>query len=135
MLYYSMAWLPVGSMLYGILGLLSLLGYPVTSILEEAALHALAIGCYSSLVYAMATRVTLGHSGRALQANSLTYFTFFIFQAVALSRVIMGISGYWDYTVVARSYLVGLPWLFCFGIWFVQIFPIYFQPRVDGKPG
>jgi uncharacterized protein involved in response to NO len=135
MLYYSVAWLPIGFALYSLLGLFTLLGHFSSSVLEEAALHALAIGCYSSLVYAVATRVTLGHSGRPLQANALTYFLFFVLQAVALSRVIMGILGHWDYSIVAKSYLVGIPWLLCFGIWCFQVVPIYFQLRVDGKPG
>jgi uncharacterized protein involved in response to NO len=55
--------------------------------LGRAPLHALGIGFLSSLVLAMATRVTLGHSGRRLIMDRFTVACFVALQVAALLRV------------------------------------------------
>lgn len=45
-------------------------------ILGKAPLHALVVGFMTSLLVAMASRVTLGHSGRVPRSNTLTWSTF-----------------------------------------------------------
>ncbi|MCJ8345959.1 NnrS family protein [bacterium] len=135
MLYYSMFWMPFSLLLSCIYSLTTLVsGMPLVFV-EEAALHSLTIGCYSSLVYAMATRVTLGHSGQKLQTTKLINITFYIFQLCVIARVGMGIYAYIDPMIAIKSYMSGYIWLLCFGIWFLKYFPVYFVKRVDGKEG
>jgi uncharacterized protein involved in response to NO len=55
----------------------------------------------------MASRVTLGHSGRPLEADSTTWCLFWLVQAAALVRMLPACCP-------------------CPGAW---------RPRVDGKPG
>ena len=69
MLHIGFVWLGLAFVLGGasqLLGLAS--GVPVLGL---GALHALSMGCLGSLMLAMVTRVSCGHSGRALVADNL----------------------------------------------------------------
>ena len=56
-------------------------------VLLRAPLHALAIGYFGSMLVAMVTRVTQGHSGRPLQMGTVPWLCFVLLQAVALVRI------------------------------------------------
>ena len=66
MLHIGFVWYGIGFLLAGAHSLLVLAGVPG---LPLGSLHALAIGFASSLLMAMVTRVTCGHSGRTLAAD------------------------------------------------------------------
>jgi uncharacterized protein involved in response to NO len=84
----------------------------------------------------MASRVSLGHSGRALVADQVTLWTFAVVQAVAITRVLAEIppfnstmTGLWLTLVAAAMWLAAfIPWSLRFGT-------IYVSRRVDGRPG
>lgn len=98
-------------------------------------LHALAIGYFTAQTVAMVSRVSLGHSGRALEADSLTWRAFLGVLAVALLRVL---SELWIVPPQARvslALVAGLLWLAVFAPWAARYVPIYLAPRADGKPG
>ncbi|PCJ18399.1 MAG: hypothetical protein COB02_10910 [Candidatus Cloacimonadota bacterium] len=135
MLYYSMIWLPIYLFLSGIYSVNTLINGVPLIFVEEAALHALTIGCYSSLVYAMATRVTLGHSGQKLQTPMLINIIFYLFQLCVIMRVFMGFYAYINPVVALKSYMAGYIWILCFGVWFIKYFWVYFVKRFDGKEG
>ncbi len=98
-----------------------------------APLHALTLGFFASAVIGMVTRVTLGHSGRALNADSATWLIFWGMQGVAVVRLaaeFVQMSG-----AANLSFLAALGWLALFGVWYAKFAPIYVKPRPDGRPG
>ncbi|MGK0290735.1 MAG: hypothetical protein ACI86H_002194 [bacterium] len=135
MLYYSMAWLPISNVLFIVYSLCKLFNVEVSAHIEQAALHALTIGCFSSIVLAMATRVTLGHSGRALQTNLFVHLLFWLVQFTALTRVVSGIVSNFNSEFAIHNYHAGYTWIIAFGLWGYKHLPMYFKPRIDGKPG
>ena len=91
----------------------------------------MAIGYFTSVLIAMGTRVTLGHSGRMLKADRLTWAIFLAFQTVATLRITSELPGI---NLAMRSHLylcAAAVWLICFGIWIYKYAPIYWQDRVD----
>ena len=97
-----------------------------------APLHALGIGFFSGMILAMASRVTLGHSGRPLELDRAIWLLFLGFQATAVIRIVADLVP----AMAAVFYLLAaLVWLGCFGMWAFRFAPIYWRARVDGKPG
>ncbi|MCB1891347.1 MAG: NnrS family protein, partial [Rhodocyclaceae bacterium] len=98
-----------------------------------APLHALTLGFFASAVVGMVTRVTLGHSGRPLSADTAVWAIFWGMQGVAgvrLAAEFVQLSG-----AANLSFLAALGWLAVFGFWYAKFAPIYVQPRPDGRPG
>ncbi len=127
MLHIGFAWYGIGFLLAGIHSLLVLAGAPGVPL---AALHALAIGFASSLLMAMVTRVTCGHSGRTLAADTVTWRLFMLLQLTAVTRVVAAIATgpYW----LAAT---GALWVAVFVPWCAKYAPVYWRPRPDGRPG
>ena len=99
--------------------------------LGRAPDHALLIGFAASLMIAMVTRVTQGHSGRALQMHAAAWVGFFAVQLAAVSRILAALQFENGIllTIAAAVFAAGLlPWL-------VRNAAVYLTPRSDGKPG
>lgn len=132
-LHVAFLWVFVGAALYAAQSLTLLLGE--TSVLGRAPLHALTIGYLASLTLAMATRVTLGHSGRPLVADGLTGALFWGVNATALLRLGSDLPGL-GFTASSHLNLAAAAvWLAVFGTWAFRFGPIYLRPRSDGRPG
>ena len=129
-LHVSFAWLGVAMALYGLQSLIYFVSG--TMLLGLAPLHAIGIGFFSGMILAMASRVTIGHSGRPLELDRFTWLLFLGFQATAVLRILADIvpAGAPLFYVTA-----GLVWLACFGLWAGKFAPIYWRARVDGKVG
>ena len=133
MLHIGFAWLGIALLLFTLQSLWLLTTGSL--ILAKAPLHALVVGYFSSMLIAMITRVTLGHSGRTLATDRPTWYIFLIFQLVALLRIFSELPGL-GLAVRSHFYLsAGLIWLACFGLWFYKFASIYWKPRPDGLPG
>jgi uncharacterized protein involved in response to NO len=133
MLHIGFAWLGIALLLYSAQSLVLLATGQL--ILAKAPLHALTIGYFTSMLLGMATRVTLGHSGKALEVDRLTWALFLTFQSVALLRVLSELPGL-GFTLRGHLYLcAGAVWLVIFACWFYKLAPIYWRPRSDGRPG
>ncbi len=98
-----------------------------------APLHALGVGFFGSMLIGMASRVSLGHSGQALEADRYTWALFWLVQAAAAVRLapdlLPGIAPY------RLASLAALIWLASFGGWAWRYAPYFWRPRTDGKPG
>ncbi len=134
MLHISFAWLSVAMALYAIDSLLHLFATHIT--LGFAPLHALGIGFITSMVVAMATRVSLGHSGRPLVAGPIALWAFALVQITAVVRVLaeippLGASSLRLWLMLAAALL----WLAAFIPWCLRFGAIYLRPRIDGQPG
>ncbi|KAF1687166.1 short-chain dehydrogenase [Pseudoxanthomonas broegbernensis] len=128
-LFIGTAWLPATFALYLAQSFTYLLSGEF--ILGRAPMHALFIGFFGSLLVAMVTRVTQGHSGRPLRMYGIAWFAFVAIQGVATVRVLADVlpdPGLWQ-AVAAVGWLVALsPWV-------ARIGGIYLSPRRDGRPG
>jgi len=127
MLHIGFVWYGIGFLLAGAHSLLVLAGFPG---LPAGSLHALAIGFASSLLMAMVTRVTCGHSGRTLAADRLTWALFALLQLTAVVRLGAAIASTPAWLAVA-----GLLWIGAFVPWCAKYAPVYWRVRADGRPG
>jgi uncharacterized protein involved in response to NO len=128
-LHLAFAWLPLAFALYAVQSLCLFAGHG--PVLGLAPLHVLTIGYFGSMLVAMVTRVTQGHSGRPLQMGAVPWACFVLLQGVVLLRVWAELArdGYLWLIVAACGWLVAfLPWV-------VRSTWIYLTPRVDGRPG
>lgn len=133
MLHIGFAWLGIALVLYTAQSLVLLTTGQL--LLAKAPLHALTVGYFTSMLLAMVTRVTLGHSGRPLVADRLTWAIFLAFQSVAVLRIVAELPGL-EFTLRSHLYLcAAVVWLACFGLWSWKFAPIYWKPRPDGRPG
>ncbi len=133
MLHIAFAWLAVAGVLFAVQGLTLLLSGAY--ILGRAPLHAAGIGFLASLVIAFASRVSLGHSGRSLKADRLTWHCFLGFQAVAVLRILadLPLAGVaWSYPLYTAAAVL---WIAAATAWSAHYLPIYLSPRIDGRPG
>ncbi len=134
-LHISFAWLGIAMLLYSAQSLMLLLSNDGIMPFGLAPLHALAIGYFASIVLGMASRVTIGHSGRPLVLDRFTWLLFIGFQTAAIFRVLADIIPAVANNAPELYLLSGLVWLFCFTTWAKRYAPIFWRERVDGKPG
>lgn len=88
--------------------------------------HALAVGAMGGLILAMMARVSLGHTGRALQPPKAMAWAFGLLNLGALIRVSAGGSWLW---------LAAICWGAAFALFVGYYAPILCRARVDGHPG
>jgi uncharacterized protein involved in response to NO len=99
------------------------------------ALHALTMGCLASLMLAMVTRVSCGHSGRALVADRIAWSLFWLLQAATVLRIASAVPGVFG---IAWAWLLPLAaclWAVTMGVWGVRLGRWYGRVRADGRPG
>jgi uncharacterized protein involved in response to NO len=128
-LFVGFAWLPVAFTLYAIQS-----AWYVTTgefVLGRAPAHALFIGFFGSLLVAMVTRVTQGHSGRPLVLGTTAGFAFVVVQGVAVTRVLAEVLP----DSLAWQAIAGLGWIVAFLPWVLRSTRIYLSARADGQPG
>ena len=131
-----LAMLHVGFVWFGLALLYSALsqgGWLVTGrpVLGLGALHALSMGFLGSIMIAMVTRVSCGHSGRALVADNLVWGLFGALQAVVGIRLVAAVEGMPAWLTL----LAALGWATVVTIWGLRYSNWYGRPRIDGKPG
>ena len=125
-LHVAYAWLPVSLALKAawLLG-----GYPFAA----AWMHALTIGAFSTMILAVMTRASLGHTGRALVAPRPMTYAYLLLTAAALARAfgpaIVPAGGFAWISVAAAL------WTIAFALFVIVYAPVLCRPRADGKPG
>ena len=128
-LFLALGWLPISFALYS----LQSISYLLSGVfwLGRAPAHALFIGFFGSVLIAMVTRVTQGHSGQPLSMPRVAWFAFAAIQVVALMRIAAELvkdGALWQA-------LAALGWLIALGPWVAWLGIIYLRARVDGKAG
>jgi uncharacterized protein involved in response to NO len=89
------------------------------------------VGFFGSLLVAMVTRVTQGHSGRPLELGRIPALAFACVQLVVVVRVAAEVLP----DGMAWQAVAAIGWLLAFVPWVVRSLAIYATPRIDGKPG
>lgn len=128
-LFLGFGWLPVAFALYAGQSL----AYAATGVfaLGRAPAHALFVGFFGSVLVAMVTRVTQGHSGRPLRMPAAAWFAFATIQLVTVARVAAELAQ----DGMAWQAVAAVGWLVAMAPWVLRIGRIYLAPRADGKPG
>ena len=126
-------WLFIGLSLLSLQSLLQFISGDY--LMNKAPLHAISIGFAASLLIAMASRVTLGHSGRMLILDKLSWTLFLGLQLAALARIASDLQ--FENMLESNSFnlLAIALWLISLGFWFIRYAPIYLSKRIDGKQG
>lgn len=129
MLHLGFFWLGLSFLLAGASQLLGLgSGVPALAL---GALHALTMGCLGSLVLAMVTRVSCGHSGRTLVADGLVWTLFWVLQVAVLLRIAATLQQAPGWVMLLASLL----WAGLMLVWGVRLSSWYGRLRSDGRPG
>jgi len=128
-LFLGLGWLPMAFALYAAQSI----AYLLTGMfwLGRAPAHALFIGFFGSVLVAMVTRVTQGHSGQPLVMPGVAWFAFVAIQVVALLRVIAELIP----DVTGWQFVAAIGWLVALAPWVARLGRIYLSPRADGKAG
>jgi uncharacterized protein involved in response to NO len=129
MLHVGFIWLGIAYALYAADGMLAAAG---ARGLGLAPLHAATMGFAASILFAMVTRVTRGHSGRSLVADDASWRLFWLLQTATLLR--LG-SELWPQGYAWLVTAAALAWLAAFAGWAWKHVPLYLRARADGKPG
>ena len=125
-LHLAYVWLPIG------------LGLKAAALLTGAApaafwLHALTIGAAATMILAVMTRASLGHTGRPLVADPVIALAYVLLTAAALVRV-FGLAVLpipYPAVILAAAFL----WTAAFVLFTWIYAPMLLAARVDGKPG
>jgi uncharacterized protein involved in response to NO len=130
MLRIGFMWLGGALLLGGASQLMGLLqGTPVLSL---GALHGVTIGCLSSLMLAMVTRVSCGHSGRSVVADDLIWTLFWLLQLTALLRVVAAAQSTLASWLLLPTALI---WAATLSLWGLRMGNWYGRVRADGRSG
>jgi uncharacterized protein involved in response to NO len=123
-------WLGIALVMLGVQSLLAGAGMPALGL---APLHALTIGFFGSMLFGMATRVTIGHSGQRVLAGPAAWIGFWSLQCVVAIRIAADLADGAAAAILAFAASAG--WLAVFVAWSVLHMPMLWRPRVDGLPG
>ena len=118
-LHVGYLWIPVGLALLG----LSLIGL----VPRSAAIHALTAGAMATMILAVMTRASLGHTARELKASPLTMVAYLLVSAGALLRVAASLKLI-DYQMGID--IAGLSWGGAFLLFLIAYAPVLWRPRL-----
>jgi uncharacterized protein involved in response to NO len=116
-LHVGYAWIPLGLLLLGA----SLAGAPVPS---TAAMHALTAGAMATMILAVMTRASLGHTGRKLKAGIATSALYVCVTLGAALRVLAAL-GVGEYRLGIEA--AGFVWALAFVIFVLVYGPMFFR--------
>ena len=118
-LHLGYAWLAVALVLIGLSGLTDLVS-------PTSAIHALTAGAFGTMIVAVMTRASLGHTGRDLAATPGTTLVFILITIAALLRVTAPLLPDISLTMI---WISGGAWMLAYGLFSVLYFPVFTQPR------
>lgn len=120
-LHVAYCWLPIGYALVGC----AVFGWFVA---PAIALHALTIGAIGTMILAMTTRVSLGHTGRPLIAARTTAVAYVLLTLAVLARIAGPL-----FTTNAQAAITwsAAGWVVAFAIFVWVYWPVLAGPRID----
>lgn len=128
MLHLGFLWLSLSLLLSGASQLLGMrAGAPLLGL---GAMHAMTMGFLGSLLLAMVTRVSSGHSGRPLVADNRVWAVFCLLQVAVLVRIAASLPHMPGWGLALAASL----WALLMALWGGRLLVWYGQPRADGRP-
>lgn len=123
-LHVAYAWVPVGLLLKACWDLGGLE-------IGIAWVHAITLGAFATMILAVMSRASLGHTGRDLVAAKPTVLAYILLTIATLVRVAAPAVG-----EMSHAYAVaGGLWVIAFALFTLVYTPILVLPRADGRPG
>lgn len=122
-LHAAYAWLPVGLLMKAA----ALLGGAAWS---AHWMHALGAGAGATMILAVMTRASLGHTGRPLVVARMTVLGYGLLLAGVTVRILGPTVLPLDYVMTVRA--AGLLWMGAFAMYAIVYSPILLGPRADG---
>ena len=119
-LHIGYAWVPIGLLLLGA----SMAGAPIP---RSAAIHAFTAGAMATMILAVMTRASLGHTGRELRANAATVAIYLLVTLGALIRVAAPLQ-LTDYRFSME--IAGLAWGGALLLFLIAYAPVLWRPRL-----
>jgi len=119
-LHVAYAWLPIGYAMTGMASL-GLIFTPTT------ALHALTMGAIGTMVFAMLTRVPLGHTGRPLHVSRLVVVAYVVLTFAIIVRIV---SPWVQEHYLGMVNLAAGSWCLAFAIFLWVYWPVLTRPSV-----
>jgi len=132
-LHMAFLWLGIGMILFSLQSIY--LFFTNELILNKAPIHALTIGFFTSLLIAMASRVSLGHSGRMLILDNTTWTLFLGLQLAAITRILADSNLENSLAGISFNVFASLIWILCLSTWVIRFAPYYLTRRADGRTG
>jgi uncharacterized protein involved in response to NO len=121
-LHLGYAWLALG------LGLLGAATMAPALIPQSAAIHALTAGAAATMILAVMTRATHGHTGRDLVADRPTAALYLAINLAALTRVVAALLPGWSLPLWSLSALF---WFVAFGLFLIAYGGMLLGPRPE----
>ncbi len=118
-LHLGYGWVALGLVLAGT-------GILVPDLGPSAALHALTAGAMGTMILAVMTRATLGHTGRAFAADGVTVAAYLLVSAAAALRICAGL---WPAAGIELQIAAGLCWIAAFTLFLLRYGPMYLAAR------
>jgi len=119
-LHVAYLWFPLGYICYAA-------SYSGFALPPSVALHALTMGVIGMMIYAVTTRVALGHTGRPLLASRSVVIAY----GLMMLAVIVRIAGAFSTNYLSMVDTSGLLWMIAFGIFIYVYWPVLTTPRPD----
>jgi len=124
-LHAAYAWIPIGLLLMAASSL-------TPQVPATAWIHALGTGAMGTLILAVMTRVSLGHTGRPLVLPDHAILIYWLILAASVLRLATALNWLtWQPGVL----LTALIWAAAFAAFVLIYLPILTRPRADGRPG
>ncbi|TWX72547.1 NnrS family protein [Colwellia sp. C1TZA3] len=109
------------------------LSYLIPEMPSSHIWHLITVGGIGGVILAMISRVSLGHTGRPLQAPKLMSLAFASLVLASLVRSF----GPWGFPEKSMIFIdiSGLLWIVSFTLFTIYYAPMLLKARVDGRPG
>ncbi len=109
------------------------ISYLIPEVPSNHIWHLLTVGGIGGVILAMISRVSLGHTGRSLQAPKLMSLAF---SSIVLASLVRSF-GPWGFPAQTLIFIdvSGLLWLISFGLFSILYGPMLLKARMDGRPG
>lgn len=120
-LYLGYFWLCLGFLTYGL--------QPFGWFGISQGIHLFTLGAIGVFVYGMITRVSLGHTGRALVASPWIVLGYILLNLAVVFRVVLPSFGMHSIAYFGS----GLSWILAFSMFLINYTKILFTKRPDGK--
>ncbi|HIP27722.1 MAG TPA: NnrS family protein [Sulfurovum sp.] len=125
-LHISLYWVPLAFALAGVTNFISLFS-PITFLALD--IHVLALGFVFTILIGFGTRVTLGHSGNMMQADTWVSYLFYWTQVVVLVRILVSIVAAFGWNFIVLFDISVITWIIMFIAWAVRFFAVLIKGK------
>ncbi|MES9850455.1 MAG: NnrS family protein [Candidatus Thiodiazotropha sp. L084R] len=100
---------------------------------NNLATHAFTVGAIGIITLGMMARVSLGHTGRSIDASKSIITAFILINIAVAIRVFLPATNLLSYQACIT--ISGAAWSISYLLFAITYVPILLRPRIDGRPG